>query len=67
MTTLTTMLGLLPLIISRDPLFYGMACVIAFGLGVGTLLTLGVVPLLYSVFFRVAIPPRGTTPAGVEA
>ncbi len=67
MTTLTTMLGLLPLIISRDPLFYGMACVIAFGLGVGTLLTLGIVPLLYSVFFRVTIPPRGTAPAGAEA
>ncbi|AWB65402.1 acriflavine resistance protein B [Saccharobesus litoralis] len=53
MTTVTTMLGLAPLIISQDPLFYGMACVIAFGLFVGTLLTLGVVPVLYSLFYRV--------------
>ena len=45
MTTLTTILGLLPLILSKDPLFYGMACVIAFGLLVGTVLTLGVVPV----------------------
>lgn len=53
MTTITTMMGLLPLIISKDPLFYGMACVIAFGLGVGTVLTLGVVPALYAGFYRV--------------
>ncbi|MGB0861227.1 MAG: efflux RND transporter permease subunit, partial [Pseudoalteromonas spongiae] len=53
MTTITTMMGLLPLIIGKDPLFYGMACVIAFGLGVGTVLTLGVVPALYAGFYRV--------------
>ncbi|MFY8351032.1 efflux RND transporter permease subunit [Pseudoalteromonas sp. SSM20] len=53
MTTITTMMGLLPLIIGQDPLFYGMACVIAFGLGVGTVLTLGVVPALYAGFYRV--------------
>ena len=58
MATLTTMLGLLPLIISVDPLFYGLASVIAFGLAVGTVLTLGVVPVLYTLFFRVAIPKR---------
>ena len=53
MTTVTTILGLLPLILSRDPLFYGMASVIAFGLMVGTVLTLGVVPILYSLFFGI--------------
>ncbi|MFC6439130.1 efflux RND transporter permease subunit [Bowmanella sp. JS7-9] len=53
MTTITTVMGLLPLILGHDALFYGMACVIAFGLGVGTILTLGVVPVLYSVFFKV--------------
>ncbi|NOQ63634.1 MAG: MMPL family transporter, partial [Methyloprofundus sp.] len=58
MTTLTTMLGLLPLILSKDPLFYGMACVIAFGLLVGTVLTLVIVPVLYSLFMRVEIPNR---------
>jgi multidrug efflux pump subunit AcrB len=52
MTTVTTILGLLPLIVTHDALFYGMASVIAFGLLVGTVLTLGVVPVLYSLFFR---------------
>ena len=56
MTTMTTVLGLLPLIISADPLFYGLACVIAFGLAVGTVLTLGVVPVFYALFFRVKAP-----------
>ena len=51
MTTITTILGLMPLIVSVDPLFYGMACVIAFGLGIGTLLTLGVVPALFALLF----------------
>lgn len=49
MTTITTVLGLLPLIIARDALFYGFASVVAFGLVVGTVLTLGVVPVLYSL------------------
>jgi multidrug efflux pump subunit AcrB len=53
MTTITTILGLLPLIIGKDPLFYGMANVLAFGLGIGTVLTLGVVPVLYAMLFRV--------------
>ena len=53
MTTVTTVLGLMPLIISNDPLFFSMAVVIASGLVVGTVLTLGVVPVLYSVFLRV--------------
>ncbi|MGP1353220.1 MAG: efflux RND transporter permease subunit [Parasphingopyxis sp.] len=51
MTTVTTILGLLPLIVQQDVLFYGMANVIAYGLAVGTLLTLGVVPALYRLFF----------------
>ncbi|WP_157018695.1 efflux RND transporter permease subunit [Mesorhizobium xinjiangense] len=51
MTTVTTILGLLPLILTRDPLFYGMASVIAFGLGIGTVMTLGVTPVFYSLFF----------------
>ncbi|WAJ69246.1 efflux RND transporter permease subunit [Catenovulum adriaticum] len=52
MTTITTVLGLLPLIISHDPLFYGLACVLAFGLAVGTLLTLCIVPCLYALFYK---------------
>ena len=53
MTTITTVMGLLPLIISKDPLFYGMANVIAFGLGIGTILTLAVVPALYCSFYKI--------------
>ncbi len=56
MTTITTILGLLPLILSRDPLFYGMSNAMAFGLGVGTILTLGVVPVLYAILFRADRP-----------
>jgi multidrug efflux pump subunit AcrB len=56
MTTITTVLGVMPLIVSRDPLFYAMACIIAFGLVVGTVLTLGVAPVLYTILFRVPIP-----------
>ena len=51
MTTITTAAGLLPIIISRDVLFYDLAIVIAGGLLVGTVLTLVVVPCLYAVIF----------------
>jgi len=57
----TTMLGFSPLIINRDPLFYGMACIMFFGLGIGSLFTLNYVPALYSVFFRVK-PPEDNVP-----
>ncbi len=58
MTTITTIPGLLPLILWRDPLFYSMAIVISFGAALGTVLTLGVVPVMYSLFFRVPAPAR---------
>lgn len=54
MTTITTVMGLLPLIIGKDPLFYGMANVIAFGLAIGTILTLAVVPALYCGFYKIS-------------
>jgi multidrug efflux pump subunit AcrB len=44
MTALTTILGLLPIIVSRDPLFYDMAVTISFGLAFATALTLGLAP-----------------------
>ncbi|MEM8986619.1 MAG: efflux RND transporter permease subunit [Pseudomonadota bacterium] len=53
MTTLTTVLGLVPLILFGGALFYGMASVIAFGLIVATVLTLGFVPALYSLLFKI--------------
>jgi multidrug efflux pump subunit AcrB len=54
----TTMLGFSPLIINHDPLFFGMASVMFFGLGIGSLFTLNYVPALYSIFFRVRIPGK---------
>lgn len=52
MTTATTVLGLMPIILSKDVLFYDMAIVIAAGLAAGTFLTLGVVPVLYTLLIR---------------
>ncbi|MEJ2221074.1 MAG: efflux RND transporter permease subunit [Desulfobacterales bacterium] len=54
----TTMLGFLPLIVNHDPLFFGMACIMFFGLGIGSMFTLNYVPALYSIFFRVKVPGR---------
>ena len=48
------MLGLIPLILFGGALFYGMASVIAFGLVVGTVLTLGFVPVLYTLLFGIS-------------
>ncbi len=51
MGTLTTVLGVIPLFF--DAFFKSMAVVIVFGLTFATLLTLLVVPILYSIFFKV--------------
>ncbi len=51
----------MPLILSRDPVFYSMALIIATGLLFGTVLTLGVVPVLYAVLFRIKRPRRTVT------
>jgi multidrug efflux pump subunit AcrB len=56
MTALTTILGMLPIIISQDPLFYDMAVTIAFGLAFATVLTLGLAPVLYATIMRVPSP-----------
>lgn len=54
LTTATTMLGLLPLWFGSDPMWPPMAIAIIFGLLFGTLLTLGVVPVLFTLLFRVS-------------
>jgi multidrug efflux pump subunit AcrB len=55
MTTITTIIGFMPLIISQDVLFYGMASAMAFGLGISTLIiSLGLVPVLFSLFFGIS-------------
>jgi len=53
LTTATTILGLVPLWLGGGPMWEPMAIAIIFGLGFATVLTLGVVPCLYAVFFRV--------------
>ncbi|MFN3230904.1 MAG: efflux RND transporter permease subunit [Alphaproteobacteria bacterium] len=64
MTTLTTVLGLIPLILFGGALFYGMASVIAFGLIVATVLTLGFVPALYTLLFKIDTRDAGDTVQG---
>ncbi len=54
LTTTTTVGGLIPLWVFGGPLWAPMAVAIIFGLLFATLLTLGVVPLLYAIFFRVS-------------
>ncbi len=54
-TTITTVLGLVSLMIPPDAMFFALAVVISFGLAAGTLLTLIVVPVLYALFFRVEV------------
>ncbi|TAJ10215.1 efflux RND transporter permease subunit [Marinilabiliaceae bacterium JC017] len=51
MASLTTILGMFPLLF--DDIFKSMAVAIMFGLLVGTVITLVVVPVLYTIFYRV--------------
>ena len=56
MAALTTILGMLPLLF--DPFFSAMAVVISAGLGFATILTLGVVPVLYAISHGIRSPAR---------
>lgn len=56
MAAITTMLGMIPLF--PDAFFSSMAVVIVFGLGVATLLTLVVLPVVYCTLFGIAAPRR---------
>lgn len=53
MASLTTILGMIPLL--SDDLFGPMAVTIMGGLLVGTLITLLIIPVLYSIFFKIKI------------
>jgi len=52
LTTLTTVCGLVPLWLFGGTLFSPMAVALLFGLIFATALTLGVIPALYSIFFK---------------
>jgi multidrug efflux pump subunit AcrB len=54
LTTATTVLGMTPLLWGATAMFKTMAITIIFGLAFATALTLLVVPVMYSVFFRVS-------------
>ncbi len=53
LTTVTTIGGLIPLWLGGGPMWRSMAIAIMFGLMFSTVLTLGVVPVLYSILFRI--------------
>ncbi|MEM9553183.1 MAG: efflux RND transporter permease subunit [Acidobacteriota bacterium] len=53
LTTATTVGGLIPLWLTGGPMFSPMAVAFLFGLITSTLLTLGLVPVLYSILYRV--------------
>lgn len=59
MAALTTILGMLPLIM--DPFFVSMSVAIMFGLGFATVLTLIVVPTLYTILFKIPYPDSDST------
>jgi len=52
MTKLTCIIGLIPLMLFAGPLWEGMAITLMGGLALGTLVTLGLIPVLYVVLFN---------------
>jgi multidrug efflux pump subunit AcrB len=53
LTTATTVLGMLPLYLGGGAMWEPMAIAIMAGLLVSTIMTLGVIPVLYSILYRV--------------
>ena len=56
MAAITTILGMIPLLF--DVFFQSMAVTIMFGLGFATILTLIVVPVLYTMLFKIKVPKQ---------
>ncbi|MBN2656352.1 MAG: efflux RND transporter permease subunit [Spirochaetales bacterium] len=52
LTSVTTITGLIPLLLFGGPLWQPMASALMFGLAFATILTLGLIPVLYSLLFR---------------
>jgi multidrug efflux pump subunit AcrB len=59
LVAVTTVLGMIPLL--QDPFFVAMAATIMFGLAFACVLTMIVVPVLYSIFFKVGQDAVETT------
>jgi multidrug efflux pump subunit AcrB len=68
MVAITTVLGMIPLL--KDPFFGAMAVCIMFGLSFACILTMIVMPALYTIFYAVstepAIEPTATRDAGKD-
>jgi multidrug efflux pump subunit AcrB len=64
MAAATTVLGMMPLL--QDPFFISMAVAIMFGLGFATVLSLVVVPVLYSIFYRIPYVPQEEVSENVQ-
>ena len=65
MTTLTTVGGLLTLMLGGGPLFKGLAAVIVYGLSIGTAFTLFFIPAIFAIFvenFGMKIEADKTSP-----
>jgi len=58
LSTLTTVMGLTPLMLSRNPLFFPMSISLMSGLVVSTLLTMVVIPVVFSLVVRGPVTPR---------
>jgi multidrug efflux pump subunit AcrB len=61
----TTVLGVMPLL--QDVFWTSMALTIAFGLTVGTMVTMVVVPVLYATFYGIHSPAVGSAAAPAPA
>jgi len=66
MTTITTIVGLIPLSIQGGAMWRPMANTIIFGLAFATVLTLVLCPLLYSLLFRASFKGYAWSPETLE-
>ncbi|SCB04852.1 hypothetical membrane protein [Xanthomonas translucens pv. translucens DSM 18974] len=67
MTKLTCIVGLIPLMLFAGPLWTGMAITMIGGLALGTLVTLGVIPMLYDLLFSLRSGHSATPMAQASA
>ncbi|GAA0479135.1 efflux RND transporter permease subunit [Parasphingorhabdus litoris] len=62
LTQLTTIFGLIPLMLAAEPLWISFNIVVVGGLIAGTLISLGLVPVLYAMMFRVVPDDQDNSP-----
>ena len=53
LTQLTTLLGLIPLVLAAEPLWRSFTIAVVGGLIAGTLISLGLLPAVYALMFRI--------------